>query len=119
MKYLLRGGLPPRSGHILHENHTVGHSRAKLISWVTTNMVMRSLASSRITPSTSWVSSGSRALVGLPAEISVHASARGRRHPLLPPPEKLIRVLVRLVGEADLGKQARVPVPWPARGKAA
>ena len=39
-------------------------SRAKLISWVTTSMVIFSRASSRITASTSWVSSGSRALVG-------------------------------------------------------
>ncbi|MBM4548009.1 ATP-binding cassette domain-containing protein [Rhodococcus hoagii] len=53
-------------------------SRAKPISWVTTTIVMPSLASSFMTPSTSPTSSGSRADVGSSNSISFGSIARAR-----------------------------------------
>ena len=53
-------------------------SRAKPISWVTTSIVIPSLASSRITSSTSLTSSGSRALVTSSKSISFGSIASAR-----------------------------------------
>ena len=92
-------------------------SRAKPISWVTTIIVMPSLASPRMTSSTSLTSSGSSALVTSSNSISFGsiASARAIATRCCWPPESRAGVGVELVGEADPLEQLRRPLgPLPA-----
>ena len=63
---------------LVHEDDAVGDRRAKPISWVTTIMVMPSLASETITSSTSLIISGSSAEVGSSNSIAIGSIASAR-----------------------------------------
>ena len=86
--------------------------RAKPISWVTTTMVMPSLASAVITSSTSLIISGSSAEVGSSKSMSLglHRQRPGDRGPLLLAAGQLAGQLVGLVGDADPVQQLHRPL---------
>ena len=91
-------------------------SRAKLISCVAISIVMPPAASSRITSSTSATSSGSRALVTSSSSISsrLHRERTDDRDALLLAAREPVRVLARLVAEAEALEQlerARLRLP--------
>src|SRR5688572_10226803 len=80
-------------------------SLAKPISWVTTSMVRPSSASWRMTRSTSPTSSGSSAEVGKVHDLRFHREGPGDRGALLLAAGKVARIVVALVGDADLRQQ--------------
>ena len=84
-------------------------------------MVMRSRASSRITPQHLLGQLRVQGAGGLvkAEDFRVHAQGAGDGHPLLLAAGQLVGVLVRLVGKADLGPAARARAPWPAPGEGA